>query len=123
MIRAVEPDTCFYIEHEAAVRGKLRIDLEADPPPDLAIEIDISSRTRFDNYEKLGVPEFWRFDGSKLEINVLQDEDYRKTTTSPHFPKLPLTEALPRFMAQAPKTGRNAIMRAFREWVRGFLES
>jgi Uma2 family endonuclease len=59
MIQAVEPDECFYIQHEAAVRGKKRLDLTIDPPPDLAIEIDITSRTQFDNYEQLGVLELW----------------------------------------------------------------
>lgn len=72
MLQAVEADDCFYIQNEAAVRGKKRIDLSIDPPPDLAIEIDITSRTRFNNYEALGVPELWRYDGQKLQINVLE---------------------------------------------------
>jgi Uma2 family endonuclease len=41
----VEPDDCFYIQNEAAIRGKDRIDLTIDPPPDLAIEIDNTSST------------------------------------------------------------------------------
>ncbi|MCP4696857.1 MAG: Uma2 family endonuclease [Gammaproteobacteria bacterium] len=120
MTQAIEADECFYIEHEAAVRGKLRINLEVDPPPDLAIEIDISNRTRFDNYQKLGVPEFWRYDGKKLEISVLRDGVYVKTVESLHFPNLPAAEAIPLFLAQAPRDGRNAAMRAFRAWVRTF---
>ncbi|MHC5832369.1 MAG: Uma2 family endonuclease, partial [Nostoc sp.] len=58
--QAVEPDTSFYIHNQAAVIGKNPINLNIDPPPDLAIEIDITSRTRFENYEILGVPELWR---------------------------------------------------------------
>jgi Uma2 family endonuclease len=61
MRQAVEPDACFYIQNQAAVIGKNRIDLTVEPPPDLAIEIDITSRTRFDNYEILEVPELWRY--------------------------------------------------------------
>jgi Uma2 family endonuclease len=53
MISGVEPEDCFYIQNEAAVRNKDRINLEIDPVPDLAIEIDITSRTRFNNYELL----------------------------------------------------------------------
>ncbi|MCP4698538.1 MAG: Uma2 family endonuclease [Gammaproteobacteria bacterium] len=120
MTQAIEADACFYIEHEAAVRGKSRIDLEVDPPPDLAIEIDITCRTRFDNYQKLGVPEFWRYDGEKLEISVLRDGVYIKTAESLHFPNLPL-ETIPLFLAQAQRGGRNAAMRAFRAWVRTSL--
>ncbi len=73
MGQAVEPDECFYIEHEPDIRGKRRIDLPVDPPPDLVIEIDITARTRFNNYEVLGVPELWRYNGETLEINVLRE--------------------------------------------------
>jgi Uma2 family endonuclease len=76
MSQGLEADDCFYIENEAIVRGKKRIDLTIEPPPDLAIEIDITSRTRFNNYQVLGVRELWRFNGTKLEINVLQAGRY-----------------------------------------------
>ncbi|MEJ1936279.1 Uma2 family endonuclease, partial [Nostoc sp. NIES-2111] len=91
MDAGVEPDDCFYIENEAKVRGKDRIDLEIDPPPDLAIEIDITSRTRFNNYQALKVPELWRWNGSRLEINVLVDGVYIQTNQSRSFPNLPIT--------------------------------
>ncbi|MGB5593969.1 MAG: Uma2 family endonuclease, partial [Crocosphaera sp.] len=57
MNQAVEPDACFYIENYQAVIGKKRLNLEIDPPPDLVIEIDITSRTHLDNYRLLGVRE------------------------------------------------------------------
>ncbi|MDZ4870890.1 MAG: hypothetical protein CLLPBCKN_000278 [Chroococcidiopsis cubana SAG 39.79] len=69
MAAGVEADDCFYIQNEAVIRGKKRIDLTVDPPPDLAIEIDITSRTRFNNYEALGVSELWRY-GSDTEVVV-----------------------------------------------------
>ncbi len=90
MDAGVEPDDCFYIQNEAAVRGKDRIDLNVDPPPDLAIEIDITSRTRFNNYEVLGVPELWRWRGNRLEINVLINGKYIAATASAIFPNLPI---------------------------------
>jgi len=70
--KAVEPDECFYIQNESLIRGKERIDLTIDPPPDLAIEIDITCRTHFDNYEKLGIPELWRYNGTELEIYIMK---------------------------------------------------
>src|SRR5438067_10663101 len=39
--RGLEPDECFWVASEAQVRGKRDLDLRLDPPPDLAIEIDI----------------------------------------------------------------------------------
>lgn len=118
MAQAVEPDQCFYIAHESAIRKKERIDLTVDPPPDLAIEIDITARSRFDNYEKLGVPEVWRYDGKNLEIDVLQEGRYVIAESSRLFPHLPLRAIIPATLAQSQETGRNAAMRQFRAWVR-----
>ncbi|MGH1393582.1 MAG: Uma2 family endonuclease [Trichormus sp.] len=118
MDAGVEPDDCFYIQNEAAVRGKDRIDLTVDPPPDLAIEIDITSRTRFNNYELLGVPELWRWYGNKLEINVLVDGKYVKALNSAIFPDLPIAQVIPEYLRRSKIEGRNAVMKAFRGWVR-----
>jgi Uma2 family endonuclease len=123
MAGAVEPDKCLYIQHEAWVRGKKRLDLTVDPPPDLAIEIDITSRTRFDNYEKLGVPELWRYDGEQLEINRLRNGRYVISSTSGHFPQFPLVTAIPQYVKQSQVMGRNVTMKAFRAWVRSFLKN
>lgn len=123
MLQGLEADDCFYIENEAAVRGKKRIDLTVDPPPDLAIEIDITSRTRFNNYQALGVGELWRFNGKKLEINVLQAGQYVQVSESPHFPGLPLLDrAIAQYLEQSKIEGRNKIMKAFRAWVRAQIE-
>jgi len=123
MSQGIEADDCFYIENEAVVRGKKRIDLTVEPPPDLAIEIDISSRTRFNNYEALGVGELWRFNGTKLEINVLQAGRYVQVSESSHFPGLPLIgEVIPQYLEQSKIEGRNKTMKAFRAWVRTRLE-
>jgi len=118
MNQGIEADDCFYIENEAAVRGKQRIDLTIDPPPDLAIEIDITSRTHFNNYEALGVGELWRFNGTKLEINVLQSGQYVQVKESPHFPKFPLIEVIPKYLERSKIEGRNKTMKAFRAWVK-----
>ena len=60
MLKGIEPDQCFYVQNESAIRGKKRLDLTIDPPPDLALEIDITSRTHPEIYAALGVPELWR---------------------------------------------------------------
>ena len=118
MRQGLEADDSFYIENEAVVRGQKRIDLSIDPPPDLAIEIDITSRTRFNNYEALGVGELWRFNGTTLEINVLQDGGYIQSDESPHFPGLSLTQMIPEYLERSKVEGRNKTMKAFRAWVR-----
>jgi len=121
MTQAVEPDECFYIQNETKIRGKNRINLEKDPPPDLAIEIDLTSRTRFNNYEKLGVPELWRFDGKSLNINTLQNNVYIESSQSRQFPNIPLKEAIPHFVEESKTHGRSKMLKSFKLWLKDYL--
>jgi len=118
MIQAVEADTCFYIQNYAVVIGKNRIDLTVDPPPDLAIEIDITSRTRFDNYQLLGVPELWRYTRNGLQISLLREGNYVESNFSPNFPGIPIIELVNRAVQQNLSVGRSQAIREFKNWVR-----
>ena len=121
MQSGIEPDNCFYIENEAQIRGKKRLDLTIHPCPDLALEIDLTSRTHRDIYAQLGVPELWQFDDQgNLEINVLKSGVYQSVEFSPHFPNLPLKEVIPTYLKKVKREGRNKTMKAFRNWVRKF---
>jgi Uma2 family endonuclease len=118
MKQGIEADDCFYIENEAAIRGKKRFDLTVDPPPDLALEIDITSRTRLNNYEVLGVKELWRFNGTQLEINVLESGKYMRVDESYYFPGFSVKEVVPQYLERSKIDGRNKTIKAFRAWVR-----
>ncbi|MEG4104516.1 Uma2 family endonuclease [Microcoleus sp. S13_C5] len=118
MSQAVEPDTCFYIQNQAAVIGKNRLDMSVDPPPDLAVEIDLTSRTQLDNYQILGVPELWRYARRGLQINVLQAEQYIKSDVSPTFPNIPIVELVNHYTQQSQVSGRTPAIQAFKKWVR-----
>jgi Uma2 family endonuclease len=117
MSQGIEPDNCFYIQNEAAIRGKNRLDLTIDPPPDLALEIDPCSRTHPNIYEALGVPELWCFEKGKLKINILQSGKYIDSS-SRIFPNLPLQEVIPEYLQKCKIEGRNKTMKAFRNLVR-----
>jgi Uma2 family endonuclease len=118
MDTGVEPDESFYIQNEAVVRGREKIDLNTDPPPDLAIEIDVTtdSQTKKNSYQALGVPELWIYDGRKLQINVLQQNKYIESDQSQIFPGLPIIDVIPRYLALSKAEGRNAAIKAFRPW-------
>ena len=116
--QGLEPDQCFYIKNEAAIRGKKRLDLTVDPPPDLALEVDITSRTHPDIYQALKVPELWQFDRVQLQIKILQDGEYIEVNESPNFPGMPLKEIILQFLEDSKTAGRNAVMKAFRNWAR-----
>ena len=118
MQAGIEPDQCFYIKNESKIRGNKRLDLTVDPPPDLALEVDITSRTHSSIYEALQVPELWRFEKGKLQINLLRDGHYIESQSSSNFPKLPLFDVIPQYLEQSKTVGRNATMKAFRLWVR-----
>ncbi|BAZ12765.1 hypothetical protein NIES4071_45980 [Calothrix sp. NIES-4071] len=123
MAQGIEPDQCFYIQNEAKIRGKKRLDLRQDPPPDLALEIDVTSRTHTSIYEALKVPELWRFDKEKLQINLLQADSYVESQQSLNFPNLPLIEIIPQYLEQSRTDGRNATLKAFRRWVQKQIQS
>jgi Uma2 family endonuclease len=117
MLQGVEPDNCFYIQNEALMRGKNRIDLNIEPPPDLVLEVDVTSRTNIEIYQTLGVSELWRFENGKLQINVLQDGLYIETEFSPYFPNIPLIQVIPEYLKKLKTESRNKTMREFRAWV------
>jgi len=75
------PDNCYYIQNEELVRYLQQIDLTQNPPPDLAIEIDItsSSLNRLEIYAALGVPEVWRYDGNEFKIYCLEGGKYQRS--------------------------------------------
>lgn len=82
--RGIEPDACFYFEKSAFVDIEAGIDLAVSPPPDLAIEIDISnlSLDKLPIYEALRVTELWRWRDHALTIYVLNDEAYAEADGS-----------------------------------------
>jgi Uma2 family endonuclease len=119
--RAVEPDSCFYIQNEQRVRGR-NIRLPADPPPDLVIESDYthSSLDKLDIYAALGVPELWRYTKKTLQIYHLKEGSYQLSDSSLAFPVLPVSE-IPALIAQSQEIGQRAACRLFRERIRVLL--
>ncbi|TAF08629.1 MAG: Uma2 family endonuclease [Nostocales cyanobacterium] len=115
----LEADNCFYFQNEAAIRGRLNLDLRQDPPPDLALEIDITSKSlnRFPIYARLGIPELWCYDSGELKIYLLENGEYVESETSLVFPSLPVRE-LPRLIEEHRNEGRRAIRKAVKDWVR-----
>jgi Uma2 family endonuclease len=118
MLAGIEPDQCFYIRNEMAVRGKKRLDLAVDPPPDLALEVDVTARTHPKTYAALGVPELWRRVGQTIRIYQLQGSEYVEVEESISFPGWSLSQAIPGYIEQSRVEGRNRAMRSFRQWVR-----
>ena len=116
--KGVEPDECYYITNEELVRGKIKFDFNHDPPPDLAINIDITSSSldRLTIYAALGIQEIWRFDGENLFIYCLQYGNYQEQEKSNVLPILSRSVIL-NFLIRRGEKGENALLREFREWL------
>ena len=123
--RGLEADECYYLESVPRLRGRRKdLDLAIDPPPDLAIEVEISrgSFDRMQIYAQLKVPEVWRFDGEDLFIELLQpDGTYQTSPTSRCFPFLDPAEIVDWLKQGASSEDHSEWGRRFREWVRNEL--
>lgn len=118
--RGLEPDDCFFLTNAHRLRGRLIYDPDIDPPPDLAIEVDITSSflDRLAVYGALGVPEIWRWEDSEIVALLRQpDGSYRESTVSALFPYASLAD-LVRWIV-APRLEDDRLWRRrLRAWVR-----
>ena len=117
--RGIEPDSCFYIQNVDRILGR-KLNFETDPPPDLAIEVDItsSSRRRFGIYLQLKILEVWRYTEQRgVIIYQLQNGEYVECEFSPTFPMVS-GAVLMQFLQMAQTEDDNGIIRALRQWIR-----
>ena len=80
----IEPDACFYIQNYQQIIGRRRLE-PTDPPPDLAIETDVTSKTTLEAYEAIAVPELWVYENGRLTINLLQGVKVCAIGLQPNF--------------------------------------
>ncbi len=122
MSSGIEPDQCFYIENHVQMRGKRRVDLTVDPPPDLAIEIDVTSKTRIEAYATLGVQELWCYEAGSLKIYGLQGPGYVECSESNVFPNFPVIELVRQLLQESIEKGRSPALRSVRRQLRSQLD-
>jgi len=117
--RGFEPDACFYFQNEALVRSKNKIDLNIDPPPDLVIEIDITSPSlnKFPIFAALGIPEVWRYDGERVSIWRLETLDYHELAESQLLSRV-TGAVLTELLETGRQVKRTAWLRQVRNWAR-----
>ena len=111
----IEPDYCFYIDHWQAVSGKERIDWKIDPPPDLVLEIDVTSYSDVNDYLPYRVPEVWLFRKNQLFVYQLQGTEYLIQTPSQYFPDINLQDALARCLQVAYERNTSAAIRELKQ--------
>jgi Uma2 family endonuclease len=118
--KGLEPDKCFWIKNEKAMRGKTKWHASKDPPPDLAVEVDVthSSLDRMGIYAALRVAEVWRYRAKKLRVHVLgQDGANHEAPTSSVFPHLDIGK-VNEFVHAAATLDETTLVANFTAWVR-----
>ncbi len=114
--KGLEADNCDYSRHIPQVQQKETLDLKVDPPPDLAIEIDLTthSELKFDIYASLGVPEVWVWEENRIAVHHLSEGEYEPAAESAELPGFPL-EAAAQFAVDHIRDDDVAVMEAFHE--------
>ena len=119
--KGFEPDECWWIAHEPNIRGKSTLDFRSDPPPDLAIEIEMSRSLvgRIGIYAALGLPEVWRFDGKRLRFCLLSTSGkYEDSESSLAFPFLKSADLMPYLGPLDDPLDETSRIKAFVTWLR-----
>lgn len=100
------------------ILGKERIDLENDPPPDLVIEIDLTSTTKAEDYQAIGVAEVWIYRRDRLFIYCFDGKQYQECQTSPHFCDRDIKTLLAQYVNRGWQVGSSVALREFEQLLR-----
>ena len=117
--KGIEPDACFYVQSIEQLEGKIRLDFSVDPPPDIAVEIDLyhESLDKFPIYAALGVAEIWRYAGDKFEIYKLTEGAYQSIEKSESLPVLS-AEILATLLNRSRQERQTLILKEFENWLK-----
>jgi Uma2 family endonuclease len=118
-LKGSEPDACFYVQSAALIGSRFRLNLNTDPAPDIVVEVDIhhDSMSKFPIYAALGVGELWRYDGHKLTIHRLENNNYAEVSASAALPLL-TAEVLTEFLSLSQEQDQDETLQAFELWLR-----
>jgi len=116
--KGIEPDVCFYVQTAEALGNRMDLDFEKDPPPDVAVEVDVTrhSISKFGIYAGLGVPEVWIYDGKELKVHLLEQDEYLPAIESQALPILS-GPILSKFLSQLREAGELQAILAFDDWL------
>lgn len=116
--KGLEPDVCFYVQSAALIGNNIQLDFSSDPPPDIAVEIDVhhESLSKFPIYAALGVSEIWRYDGQSLTIYHLKEDTYTVAESSLALPML-ASSTLTEFLSRSKHEDQYEILLAFENWL------
>ena len=122
--RGFEPDNCYYVQHESQMWDKIKINFKTDPPPDLAIEVEITGKLldKTAIYASFGVPELWCWSGNALKVLELSESgEYVARETSLCFPTFPIAK-VEEILRQLGAEHETTLICSFQDWVRANVQ-
>lgn len=129
LARGIMGDRTYYLANEARVRARLRnqeeLDLNIDPPPDLAIEVEIThpAAGALETWRLLGVPEVWVYYGLRQVLTIFHLDGHGRYVEAPASLVFPFLTALEIqvWVAQPQTESETRWERRFRTRVRDEL--
>jgi Uma2 family endonuclease len=117
--KGFEPDASFYIRNAQAVRKRPQIDLRRDPPPDVVVEIEITSPAidKLSIFAAAAVPEVWLYRDDRVEILALESKTYQKKMESSFLPVV-TDEVLTSFVRSSRTMTSVEWIKAVRTWAK-----
>ncbi|MEP6902996.1 MAG: Uma2 family endonuclease [Actinomycetota bacterium] len=117
--KGVEPDTAFYIQNEIRIRGFKHLDLSKDPPPDLVIEVDLTSPSlnKMAIYAALGVSEVWLLKDNQVVFYKLFGGVYQQISNSLALPFLD-NQTVNNFLESGFSESSSKWNKEVREWIK-----
>ena len=115
--QGAEPDYCFYIQNRERILGKERLDFEVDPPPDLVIEVDLTSTTKAEDYQAIAPTELWIYRRGNLLIYQFDGQQYRDSQNSYNFPDFDVKKLIPQYVERGWLVGSSVAVREFEKFL------
>jgi len=122
----LEGDRTFHFGANAErMRGIQNYDFDEDPPPDLAIEVEVTNPAddAIAAWGRLGVPEVWRYDAASSTCsfwNRRDDGTYEQVTRSLFLPMLDPSDVVDQ-IRRAQEVGTSKWYRQLEDWVRDVI--
>lgn len=116
-VQGIEPDACLYVQNWQRILGKKEFDLAHDPPPDLAIEVDVTSSTSPEDYAAIAVPELWIYRWNQLLIYEFDGTQYQEVQVSPQFPTIAVKTLIPQYYDRGWQVGSSIAIREFENFL------
>jgi len=113
--KAFEADESYYVRNAERLLSKKDLDFSIDPPPDLVVEVEITSSAikKMQLFAAMGVPEVWRHDGHRLQMFELVDGSYLQIPSSFQLPGL-TTAQVDEMLSQRNTLGETKLIQSFR---------